>query len=60
MKKMSSHLLAMMLFAAFVSLVFAVLMKDQPAEQVKLGGRLFAGFVGAALVLGWILFPFPL
>ena len=57
---MSSHLLVMMLFAGFVSLVFAVLMKDQPAEQVKLGGRLFAGFVGAALVLGWLLFPFPL
>ena len=57
---MSSHLLVMMLFAGFVSLVFAVLMKDQPAEQVRLGGRLFAGFVGAALVLGWLLFPFPL
>ena len=57
---MSSHLLVMMLFAGFVSSVFAVLMKDEPAEQVKLGGRLFAGFVGAALVLGWILFPFPL
>ena len=56
---MSSHLLAMMLFAGFVSLVFAVLMKDEPAEQVKLGGRLFAGFVGAALVLAYILFPFP-
>ena len=57
---MSSHLLVMMLFAGFVSLIFAVLMQDQPAEQLKLGGRLFAGFVGAALVLGWILFPFPL
>ena len=57
---MSSHLLVMMLFAGFVSLVFAVLMKDRPAEQAKLGGRLFAGFVGAALVLGWVLFPFPL
>ena len=57
---MSSHLLVMMLFAGFVSLIFAVLMRDQPAEQVKLGGRLFAGFVGAALVLGWLLFPFPL
>ena len=56
---MSSHLLVMMLFAGFVSLIFAVLMKDQPAEQARLGGRLFAGFVGAALVLGWILFPFP-
>ena len=57
---MWSHLLVMMLFAAFVSLIFAVLMTDQPADQIKLGGRLFAGFVGAALVLGWILFPFPL
>ena len=57
---MSSHLLVMMLFAGFVSLIFAVLMTDQPADQIKLGGRLFAGFVGAALVLGWILFPFPL
>ena len=57
---MSSHLLVMMLFAGFVSLIFAVLMQDRPAEQVKLGGRLFACFVGAALVLGWILYPFPL
>ena len=57
---MSSHLLVMMLFAGFVSLIFAVLMKDRPGEQLKLGGRLFAGFVGAALVLGWILYPFPL
>ena len=57
---MSSHLLVMMLFSGFVSLIFAVLMQDEPAEQAKLGGRLFAGFVGAALVLGWILYPFPL
>lgn len=56
----SSHLLVMMLFAGFVSLVFAVLMKDRPAEQARLAGRLFAGFVGAALVLGWLLLPFPL
>ena len=56
----SSHLLVMMLFAGFVSLVFAVLMKDRPAEQARLAGRLFAGFVGAAPVLGWLLFPFPL
>ena len=57
---MSSHLLVMMLFAGFVSVIFAVLMQDRPVEQAKLGGRLFAGFVGAALVLGYILFPFPL
>lgn len=57
---MSSHLLVMMLFAGYVSLVFAVLMRDRSAEQARLAGRLFAGFVGAALVLGWLLYPFPL
>jgi len=47
-------------FAALVSLVFAVLLKDEPAEQVRLGGLLFGAFVGTGVVLGWILFPFPL
>jgi hypothetical protein len=50
----------MVSFAGFVSLVFAVLMKDQPREQAKLGGLLFAGFVASGLVLGWVLFFFPL
>ena len=50
----------MLLFAGFVSLIFAVLTKDEPADQVKLGGILFASFVTTALVLGWIFFPFPL
>ena len=57
---MESHLFVMVLFAMFVSVVFATLMKDEPTEQVRLGGMLFGGFVGVALVLGWILFPFPL
>ena len=57
---MGSHLFAMVLFAALVSLVFSVLMKDQPREQLKLGGLLFAGFVGSGLVLGWILLFLPL
>ncbi len=57
---MESHLLVMVLFAMFVSVVFATLMKDEPTEQAKLGGMLFGAFVGVALVLGWMLFPFPL
>ena len=57
---MQSHFLVMLLFAGFVSLIFAVLMKDQPADQLKLGGMLFASFVATAVVCGWILFPFPL
>jgi hypothetical protein len=50
----------MVLFAFFVSLVFAVIAKDDAREQMRLGGLMFAGFVGAALVLGWLMYPVPL
>ncbi|MDA1092769.1 MAG: hypothetical protein O3A25_05810 [Acidobacteria bacterium] len=57
---MPSHFFVMLVFAALVSLVFAVLLQDEPGEQVKLVGLLFGAFVATAVVLGWILFPFPL
>lgn len=57
---MTSHFVLMLLFAAFVSVVFAALMRDDPREQLRLGGRIFGGFVAAGVVLGWLLFPFPL
>jgi hypothetical protein len=55
-----SHFLLMSLFAFFVSLVFAVIAKDELREQVRFGGLMFAGFLAAAIVLGWLMFPFPL
>ena len=57
---MQSHALLMATFAFFVSLVFAVLTKDDVGEQLRFGGMLFAGFLVAAFVLGWLMFPFPL
>jgi hypothetical protein len=56
----TSHFLLMVLFAFFVSLVFAVLLKDEPRAQLKTGAMMFGGFVAAAFVLGWLMFPFPL
>lgn len=56
---MHSHLLLLVLFAFFVSLVFALIAKDEAAEQLRFGGLLFAGFVASAIVLGWLMFPFP-
>lgn len=50
----------MALFAFFVSLVFAVIAKDDLREQLRLGGLMLAGFVAAAIVLGWLMYPFPL
>ena len=57
---MKSHLLLMVLFALFVSLVFAVIAKDDVRDQVRLGGVMFGGFMVAAVVLGWLMYPFPL
>jgi hypothetical protein len=57
---MHSHFLLLIIFAFFVSLVFAVLAKDDAREQLRFGGLMFAGFIVSALVLGWLMFPFPL
>ena len=57
---MPSHFWLMVLFAFFVSLVFAVLMRDDPKQQLKTGAMMLAGFVVAAYVLGWLMYPFPL
>jgi hypothetical protein len=57
---MQSHFVLLVLFSLFVSAVFAAITKDDAAEQLQLGGVLFAGFVVSALVLGWLLYPFPL
>ena len=56
---MSTHLGAMMLFALFVSVVFATLMRDDPTAQVRLGLRLFGGLVGGGILAGWLLYPLP-
>ena len=55
-----SHLTLLVVFSFFVSLVFAVLAKDEVREQVRLGAMMFAGFVVSAFVLGWLMYPIPL
>ena len=49
----------MVLFALFVSVTFATLMRDQPSDQLRFGAQLLAGFVAGGLVLGWLLYPLP-
>jgi hypothetical protein len=57
---MTSHLGLLLLFAMFISVVFATLMRDEPRDQLLFGLRLFSGFVAAALVIGWLMYPLPL
>jgi len=54
-----SHFLLLALFAFFVSFVFALIATDESAEQLRFGGMLFAGFIVSAVVLGWLMLPFP-
>jgi hypothetical protein len=56
----TSHVGLMALFALFVSIVFATMMRDTPAEQLRLGARMLAGFIGAGILIGWLLYPLPL
>ncbi len=57
---MTSHFALMVLFAFFVSTVFATLLRDDVSDQLRLGARLFGGFLLAGLAFGWLLFIFPL
>ena len=56
---MASHLLNLVLFSALVSVVFAVLLREDTKSRVRFGVLAFGGFVAAALVVGWVMFPFP-
>lgn len=56
----ASHFLFMVAYALIVSIVFATLVKDQRREQVRTGAMMFGGFLAAAVVLGWLMYPFPL
>ena len=57
---MQSHLALLATFAFFVALVLAVIAKDDTRDQLRFGGLMFGGFLASALVLGWLMYPFPL
>jgi hypothetical protein len=56
----TTHVGLLVVFAAFVSAIFAVLSREAPTEQAWFAMRLFGGFLGAAYALGWLLYPLPL
>ena len=57
---MQSHIILLILFAFFVSLIFAVIAKDDVRDQLQFGGLMFGGFLASAIILGWLMYPFPL
>jgi hypothetical protein len=55
----TSHFLILSVFALLVSIAFALLMRDDPKEQLKFGLYAFVCFVGSAFLIGWLMYPFP-
>jgi len=54
-----SHFPAMLLFAAVVSVAFALLTKTTTRERLRYALFAFLTFVAVAIVVGWLMYPFP-
>jgi hypothetical protein len=55
----TSHLVNLIVFSALVSAVFAVLLRERTRDRVRFALTAFGAFVLSALVVGWLMFPFP-
>ena len=57
---MQSHLVLMLIFSLCVSAVFAGLLRERVDEQLVIGAKMFGAMLVTALVLGWLMLPFPI
>jgi hypothetical protein len=55
-----SHVLSMVLYAAFVSIVLSFLRRDDHKGRLKYGLVMFAVMVGGAVLFGWLMYLFTL
>jgi len=56
---MKDHFLNLLLFSLIVSIIFSLLFKKEKKERLKLGIIIFLSFVLFAIVVSWIMYPFP-
>lgn len=54
------HFLVMILFAAFVSIIFGIVGREQTFERFTYGAKIFCEFVGIGFVLAWVLYWLPI
>jgi hypothetical protein len=47
----------MLIYASFLALFFAVLIRDDKPERLKFGATLWLGLVGGAMVLAFLMAP---
>ncbi len=56
---LGSHLVALLTFSVLASAVFATLLRDDVRSRMRFGLLAFAAFVVSAVVVGWLMYPFP-
>ena len=54
-----SHFVTLVVFSALVSLVFSMLMREDTPARVRFGLMTFGAFIASAIVVGWLMSPFP-
>lgn len=53
-----SHLLSMIIYAFFVSVVLALIRRNEPKSQIKYGLSLFLIMATGGLIFGWFMLLF--
>lgn len=53
------HFALLVLQALLIAVFFAFLWKEEGRERLRYAGKVFAALVLGAIVLGWLMFPFP-
>jgi hypothetical protein len=54
-----SHLLNLLVYSTLVSAYFGILVRRRAAEQIRLAAIIWASMVGGAILLAFLMYPFP-
>jgi len=54
-----THFPALVIYSLLTSVVFGVLSKDTPRDRLIYGAKVFAAFIGTAIVRGWLMYFVP-
>jgi hypothetical protein len=56
---LESHLVTLVLFSSLTSAVFATLLREDTRSRLRFGLFAFMAFVVSAIVVGWLMYPWP-
>jgi cytochrome bd-type quinol oxidase subunit 2 len=55
----ASHLLSLIVFSVLASIVFATLLREDRRSRVRFALMTCGAFFLSAIVVGWLMYPFP-